>query len=380
MKQKEFIPQITDVRILDYPVLAGSGNIGIKAKVLDEERLTTIGLDQEIAWRKASDAEKPIIAMGIAASIFRFEILRKIDMKSSALQSPSELMYHQWDRLGRQTKGVENEMGITDRKLFGHNDEVELSFDVHDGFAVAELEDKEYVMFYPTIHQVSFSEKMQEKIEWYVGQPVRDTGICPHDIALTYGEIKKVNKLLVDLEWNAERTIHQNLQIKQDMLDIMLADNGIVNELKFPKLINGRIKAGYIIIDDDNRVTEFRVAPDYYANQKEKDAFYRKFPDDVRLQSVFNMYDDWKMKVMEGRVSDVTFRQGPRNPVYLSISCKIDGEQQISRQMTQHDSNLYRQLEDKESYYGKQLLGGFVVNYFRDSLFKDQSRNQGMKR
>ena len=33
MKQKEFIPQIDNVEILDYPVLAGSGNISIKADV-----------------------------------------------------------------------------------------------------------------------------------------------------------------------------------------------------------------------------------------------------------------------------------------------------------------------------------------------------------
>ena len=378
-KEKDFIPQITDVEILDYPVLAGSGNIGIKAKVLGEQRLTTIGLDQEIAWRKASDAEKPVVAMGIAASTFRFVILNKMDMKASAVQSPSELMYHEWERLGRPTEGEEHEFGITDRKLFGHKDEAEISFDVHDGFAVGELEDKEYVMFYPTMHQVSYSETKKQKIEFYVGQPVIDTGICPHDIALTYSEIKFVNKIEKELEWDADKTIRQNAMIKPDMFNAILKDAGIENDLKLPTLKNGCVKAGYIVLNDDNRVAEFREIPKLIDVDKNT-AFLKNMPPENSMKDMLGMYVAWKEKVNRERVTDVTFRCAPNDPKRWFIGCKIDGEQQVSRQLTQRDANLYRQLDDKNSSYGKQLVDGFVANYFREALTKTQNIAQGMKR
>lgn len=378
-KEKEFIPQITDVEILDYPVLAGSGNIGIKAKVLGEQRLTTIGLDQEMAWRKASDAGKPVVAMGIAASTFRFELLRAHNMDTKAVQSPSVLMYHEWERLGRPTKGEENEFGITDQKLFGHKDEVEISFDVHDGFAVGVVEDMEYVMTYPTLHQVSYSEGMQQKIENYVGQPVIDTGICPHDIALTYGEIKFVNKIEKELEWDADKTISQNAMIKPDMLNTILKDAGIENNLKLPTLRNGCVKEGYIVLDDDNRVSEFREVPKTF-NVNKNEAFYKNMPPVGSMKGMLDMYITWKDKINRERVSDVTFRCAPNDPKRWFIGCKIDGEQQVSRQLTQRDANLYRQLDDKNSSYGKQLVDGFIVNYFRDVLTKTQEMSQGLKR
>ena len=378
-KEKDFIPQITDVEILDYPVLAGSGNIGIKAKVLGEERMTTIGLIQEQQWKKTANAEKPIAAMGIAASVFRFEILNKMNMKASAVQSPSELMYHEWERLGRPTQGEENELGITDRKLFGHKDEVEISFDVHDGFAVGALEDKEYVMFYPTMHEVSLSETKKQKIEFYVGQPVIDTGICPNDIALTYGEIKKVNKIEKELEWDADKTINQNAMIKPDMLNAILKDAGIENNLKLPTLNNGCVKAGYIVLDDDNRVSEFREVPKTF-NVNKNEAFYKNMPPVGSMKGMLDMYITWKDKINSERVSDVTFRCAPNDPKRWFIGCKIDGEQQVSRQLTQRDANLYRQLDDKNSSYGKQLIDGFVTNYFRDVLTKSHDVSQGMKR
>lgn len=378
-KEKDFIPQITDVEILDYPVLAGSGNIGIKAKVLDEIRMTTIGLIQEQQWKKAAEAEKPIVAMGIAASAFRFLMLNKMDMKASAVQSPSELMYHEWERLGRPTQGEENEFCITDRELFGHKDEVEISFDVHDGFAVGTLEDKEYIMFYPTMHEVSLSETRKQKIESYVGQPVIDTGICPHDIALTYGEIKKVNKIEKELEWDADKTISQNAMIKPDMVNAILKDAGIENDLKFPTLKNGCVKAGYIVFDDEKHVVEFREIPKLIDMDKNA-AFRKNMPPEGSMKDMLDMYVAWKEKINRERVTDVTFRCAPNDPKRWFIGCKIDGEQQVSKQLSQRDANLFRQLDDKNSSYGKQLVDGFVVNYFRDVLTKTQDVSQGLKR
>lgn len=378
MKQKTFIPQITNVEILNYPVKAGSGNWGIAADVLGERKRETIGLIQENMWRKASKAEKPLVAMQIAAHTFRKALLEQFNMDQKKVQSASELMYHLWDSTGREAKGVIEDILINDKKLFPDNEETEIDFEIHDGFAVGEYEGKEYVMMYPTKYEVLRHEMMQQNIENYIGHAVTQTGIIPTDIAITYGKITLVKELPQVLEWDAEKTIHQNLQIKPDMLNAMLKDAGYQNDMKFPTQKGGTVKAGFIIIGEDNKVTEFRMVPTP-GRAAEAEAFYKDFPKDG-VRDVLNMYSDWKMKIYEGRVSDVIVRKAPNDSDRWFINCKIDGEQQLSRQMTQRDAFLYRQLQDKDSYYSKNLISGFVVNYFKDAVIAGQERQQGIKR
>lgn len=378
MKQKTFIPQITNVEILNYPVKAGSGNWGIAADVLGERKRETIGLIQENMWRKASKAEKPLVAMQIAAHTFRKALLEQFNMDQKKVQSASELMYHLWDSTGREAKGVIEDILINDKKLFPDNEETEIDFEIHDGFAVGEYEGKEYVMMYPTKYEVLRHEMMQQNIENYIGHAVTQTGIIPTDIAITYGKITLVKELPQVLEWDAEKTIHQNLQIRPDMLNAMLKDAGYQNDMKFPTQKGGTVKAGFIIIGEDNKVTEFRMGPTP-GREAEAEAFYKDFPKDG-VRDVLNMYSDWKMKIYEERVSDVIVRKAPNDSDRWFINCKIDGEQQLSRQMTQRDAFLYRQLQDKDSYYSKNLISGFVVNYFKDAVIAGQERQQGIKR
>lgn len=377
--KKEFVPQIENVQILDYPVKAGSGNIGIKATVLGSQQLKTISLMEESDWRKASEVEKPIVAMGIAARTFRAYILNEMQNKYSEIQSPGMLMYHEWARNGREARGEEHEYCINDKKLFPEDEEVEIPFEVFDGFAVGELDDKEYVMTYPLMLEVELNERMKDRIESYVGQAVTDTGICPADIAITYGEIKMVRPVEKELQWDADKTIIQNAMMKPDMLNAILKDAGIKNDLKLPTLKNGCVKAGYIILDDENRVAEFREVPTSF-NINKNEAFYKNMPPEGSIKDMLDMYNVWKEKINSERVSDVTFRCAPNDPKRWFIGCKIDGEQQVSRQLTQRDANLYRQLDDKNSLYGKQLVDGFVTNYFRDVLTKTQDMTQGVKR
>lgn len=192
-KKTKFNPQITNVEILDYPIQAGCGNIGIKADVLGEKKLKTIGLIEENFWRKTPDANKQLVLVGIAARTFRLDLLRHFNMDHKKVQGASELMYHHWDSTGRKEKGYRTEILVNDEKFFPNNEETEIEFDIHDGFAVGEYENKEYVMFYPTALDVYMSDSMQQKIRNYVGQAVADTGIIPADIALTYGKMKMVH-------------------------------------------------------------------------------------------------------------------------------------------------------------------------------------------
>ena len=158
MKQKTFIPQISNVEILDYPVRAGSGNIGIAADVLGERKRQTISLTEEMEWRKAKTEEKPLKAMEIAAHVFHPDLLQHFNMDHKKVQSAQELMYHLWDSMGRMTSGQEWDIMVNDRKLFPDNEETEIVFDIHDGFAVGEYEGKEYVMTYPTRHDLLLNE------------------------------------------------------------------------------------------------------------------------------------------------------------------------------------------------------------------------------
>lgn len=376
MKQKTFIPQISNVEILDYPVRAGSGNIGIAADVLGERKRQTISLTEEMEWRKAKTEEKPLKAMEIAAHVFHPDLLQHFNMDHKKVQSAQELMYHLWDSMGRMTSGQEWDIMVNDRKLFPDNEETEIAFDIHDGFAVGEYEGKEYVMTYPTRHDLLLNERMKNYIKEYVGAATTK-GIIPADIALTYGKITIVNELPQVLLWDADKTIHQNLQIKPDMLDEILKEAGYQNEMKLPTQKGGTVKAGFIVIGDDNKVKEFRLIPSPDCKAR-REAFYRNFPKDGGIRDVLNMYSDWKMRTYEKRITDVTFRQAPNNPEQWFIGCKIDGRQQVSRPMTQRDAFLYRQLQDKDSYYSMNLISGFLVNYFKDAILTDRNRQQGI--
>ena len=132
---KPFIPQITNVEILDYPILAGSGNIGIKADVLGEKKMKAIGLIEENYWRQTPAENKQMAAVGIAARTFRLDLLRHFNMDHKKVQTAAELMYHHWDSTGRKEEGYRTEMLVNDEKFLPNNEETEIEFDIHDGFA-----------------------------------------------------------------------------------------------------------------------------------------------------------------------------------------------------------------------------------------------------
>lgn len=236
--KKPFIPQIKNVEILNYPVKAGSGNWGIAADVLGERKRNIISLTQEVAWIKASPEEKPLVAMEIAASSFRIDLLQHFNMDVSKIQSAQELMYHLWDSTGREAVGTAWDICINDKKFFPDNEETEIDFDIHDGFAVGEYEGKEYVMFYPTMYSLLLKEGMQQRIRNYVGQAATDTGITPADVALTYGEIKIINDVPT-----YKKDIETDVNAVEDSFDETLEDlkkNQSISEIKIRKGIDGK--------------------------------------------------------------------------------------------------------------------------------------------
>lgn len=379
MKKKTVTPQISDVEILDYPVKAGSGNIGIKAKVLGEIKHAVIGLDSEIRWRKASDEEKPVVAMGIAARTWRLDMYEALGKDFSKLQSPGMLMYHEWNRLGRQYEGVTDDFCVRDKNLFPDDEEVEMTFDIHDGFAVGEFEGNEYIMTYPLMNELTFNDRMKEKVENYIGRAAIDTGINEHDMALTFGKIEMVKPAVQELQWDKDRTIYQNAQIKPDMLKAILQDAGYTCDRRFPVKLGGCVTPGYIVMDENGKVDKFLLIPGQ-DHKVEHDAFYKNMPQGI--STTFDLYSAWKEKMCTTRVSDINVRQAPGDAGRIFITCKVDGVQQLSRQLDSRDTKIYKshQKEGLDSPLAKDFLNGLAVNYFKDAILNERSQNVGVKR
>ncbi len=257
-----FLPQITNVEILDYPILAGSGNIGIKADVLGEKKMKTIGLIEENFWRQTPTENKELAVVCIAARTFRLDLLRHFNMDHKKVQTASELMYHHWDSTGRKEEGYRTEMLVNDNRYFPDNEETEIEFDIHDGFAVGEHEGQEYVMFYPTALEVYMSDSMQHKIRDYVGQAVTDTGIIPADIALTYGKVKMIQPAPQQVQ-AAEtkekiKAIHQNTSL-QAVSDIRIR-KGMDGNTYISCLINGEKQLAKHMKPGDVEYYQMRMA------------------------------------------------------------------------------------------------------------------------
>lgn len=391
-KNNPFIPQITNVEILDYPIVAGSGNIGIKADVLGEKKMKTIGLIDENFWRQTPAEKKQLAAVGIAARTFRLDLLRHFNMDHKKVQTAAELMFHHWDSTGRKENGYRTEMLVNDEKYFPNNEETEIEFDIHDGFAVGTHEGQEYIMFYPTSLDVYMSDSMQQKIRDYVGQAVVDTGIIPADIALTYGKVKMVQQAPKQQEQVAEtkekvKAIHQNTDMKADMLKAILKYEGYITDINVPSDKLGNAQKGLLLLDKDNHVTDFIS----YSQKKAGNTVDFSF-NPVSIEKVADMKDlfvNWKTRMCTTRVSDINIRQVPNDPKRYFIGCKVDGEQQVSRELNHSDAGIWREMKrdlkndpDNTKYadYIKNVTHTMAVDYFKDAILNDRTQKQGLKR
>ena len=389
MKQQPFIPQITNVEILNYPVQAGRGNFGIAADVMGQRCHATIGFADSTKWSKASADEKPVIAMGLAAHAFRDILKQAFSEKPDKIQTPGQLMYHTWNEQGRKTKGEEWDIMVNDKKLFPHNEETGIIFDVHDGFAVGEYLGSEYLMTYPTMRQVTLNSSMRNRISNYIGTAVSATRIMPYDVAMNYGIIVDVHPVDRQIDWQTQKAIHLNANFRQDaMFEAILNDAGYTLDIDLPRKKDGTIRPGFMLVDNDNCITDFRPA-------ERKDevvaGFYHQHRTENgdRLTTMLDLYCAWKDKLCNTRIADIHVRQAPGDNRMCFISCKIDGEQQVSRKLNVRDTDLYHgMLADKKKYgdnphdrqYEKALLSGFAVHYFKDALTAERSLSNGLKR
>ena len=90
-------------------------------------------------------------------------------------------------------KGERNDILLVDENVFHDKDEHCVDMIFCDGFAVEITEDENpIILFYPTVEEVNKDLYMQRTIENYVGEPVTETGIVYHDIAVVYGEVRRL--------------------------------------------------------------------------------------------------------------------------------------------------------------------------------------------
>ena len=247
-------------------------------------------------------------------------------------------------------------------------------------------------MFYPTSLDVYMSDSMQQKIRDYVGQAVVDTGIIPADIALTYGKVKMVQQAPKEQEQVAEtkekvKAIHQNTDMKADMLKAILKYEGYITDINVPSDKFGKAQKGLLLLDKDNHVTDFISYSQKKANATVDFSF-----NPVSIEKVADMKDlflNWKSHICTTRISDIHIRQVPNDPKRYFIGCKVDGEQQVSRELSHSDAGIWREMQrdlknepDNTKYadYVMNVTHTMAVDYFKDAIMDDRTQNQGLKR
>lgn len=184
---KTFTPWIANVKVLPFTVENGIGKYGIAADIDGVRKESKISADDGLRWVNAKVSDKPVVALALAFKAFRRQ-LAALQKKYGVSQPLEDMIRHFWSRSGRKHDLYEVEMSVYDRKFF-KDEEPDIPFLVFDGFAVGSYEDKQYIMYYPTVREVKKNSAKYQQVENYCGQRVIDTGVCPEDVALTFGKI-----------------------------------------------------------------------------------------------------------------------------------------------------------------------------------------------
>lgn len=282
----------------------------------------------------------------------------------------SQMSYDIWNGTGRLSIGGNAEILVNDKMTFPNKEEVEIDFEVHDGFAVGNYQGREYLMLYPTLEDVQNNEEWMEQVQDYVGFDMLDeTGLRPHDIALTFGKIVSSRQLPLNLDTydsvirlDANVTPEKALEVINNEVrkDIKTFYHQDIPEVKnLPERDNGKIEKGYLILRTD-RPAEFIAQPKTPAEiaALENEALMNGTFDKLSL-----IIDMAEMRKMRERVTDVQFTKG-EGRIY-SVTCKIDGKQMPVKQLTYRESlrvsqNISRNMDPTLTFTYPILLQRFA--------------------
>ena len=298
----------------------------------------------------------------------------------------SQMYYDLWNGTGRLSVGEKTEILVNDRKLFPNEEEVEITFEIHDGFAVGDYQGREYLMLYPMMDDIKENPQWVEEIENYVGERMIDeTGLQVQDVALTFGKIESSRQLplvldtydtviRLDAKVPVEKALKViNDEIRKNIISSYHLDIPKVKDL--PENKNGNIKKGYLIIyADTEKPAQFISQPKTVQEMATleniaKDEFYIF----ESLKQVIEKVDSRKQR----NITDVQFTQGDgRN---YNLTCKIDGVQMPVKQLSNRESlrvhqNIIRGMDPLTALSYPVLL----KKYAEEIQAHEEKKNEGM--
>ena len=133
----------------------------------------------------------------------------------------------------------------------------------------------------------------------------------------------------------------------------------------------------YLAVDDNNHIVGFQRLTLDDANKAEK------------LTTVIDLYRKWRQDLCSTRVTDIRIRPVPNDPRRFFVGCKIDGEQQLRRELNPRDARIWKEhLDDLKKYgknphdmaYHKMLEQSLTVQYYQNDILNDRSQSQELKR
>ena len=253
------------------------------------------------------------------------------------------MYYDLWNGTGRVSVGEEAEMLINNQRLFPGQEEVEIVFEAHDGFAVGPYQGREYLMLYPMMDDIKENPQWVEEIENYVGERMIDeTSLQVQDVALTFGKI--VSSRLLPLTLYTSDTVIR-LDAKTDLdnaLDIINKD--IRNDIRtyyhketarvedLPTKEDNTIIQGYLILRAEGEA-------EYISKPKTKEEvaeIENAAIENGSLKTLQEYMEKREAKLLFERVKDIKFTHKEKG--LYSISCTLDGIQMPEKMLTNRES------------------------------------------
>jgi len=292
--------------------------------------------------------------------------------------------YDLWNSTGRMSIGETAEILVNDRKMFPKHEEMEMNFEIHDGFAVGAHEGREYLMLYPMMEDVKNNSAWLERIENYVGEAVvGETGLALSDIALTFGKIVSSRQLPLILD-TYDSVVRLDANIPLDKALDVLNNEARKNIRTFyhretpevkelPVKDNGMIEKGYLILRPD-KPAQYIAQPKTPA---EIVALENEALENGTFDSLAHMVELNQMRKLKERVSVVKFTP-VKNRLY-SVTCKIDGVQMPVKQLSNRESlrvhqNITRNMDPMLTFGYPMLLRRFAGEI---SQLEQQRQQQG---
>lgn len=271
----------------------------------------------------------------------------------------SWMTFDLWNHSGRFSKGEELEIYVNDKEWFPGKDEVEITFDVHDGFAVGNYQGREYLMLYPLMDEVRRSPNMREAVENYVGhRMVDETGLQVYDIAMTYGKISGASWLPMNLG-DKDRVVRMDLNITaEEAAELINAPGLDVDDI--PVKDNDRVQKGYLVLREGGGV-DFWDMPKMKANKEklEMQALEATYYDTLETLDLMANF-----KYRYKGFTDIKARtENDRN---YTLSCKLFGVQMPDKPLNDRERTKflqYMRIHDMEEDKKNQVSTILAVSY-----------------